>query len=134
MMSSIMGVSSNTAKQMLAEFKRTRKSKIHCSYAICGYLHDNVSLESTPVTDQLNIEQLQFIMTIVSEEAFAKRKAEFARITSLHIYSVEPNGNVDLSNLWVAESSKFKALLSQETPESENYLKWGLILVFSTHS
>lgn len=115
MMSSIMGVSANTGKEMLAEFKRTRKSKVHACYAICGYLKQ--------ANNESNSEQ-EFVISIVKEENFATRKADFDRITSLHIYSVEPNTVTDVSStVWLAENSKFKALLGQETPESENYLK-----------
>ena len=126
MMSSIMGVSSNTAKEMLAEFKRTRKTSVHCCYAICGYLkHGENTMENNTSTMENNTMDQQFIITVVKEELFPKRKNDFARITSLHIYSVEPtNLPNDLSStLWMAESSKFKALLSHEDPESENYLK-----------
>ncbi len=40
MLSSVLAVPVNTAKQMLAEFKRQRKSKVHCTYVLCGYLKD----------------------------------------------------------------------------------------------
>lgn len=40
MLSSVLAVPANTAKQMLAEFKRQRKGKVHCTYLLCGYAKD----------------------------------------------------------------------------------------------
>ncbi len=63
------------------------------------------------------------------EEKLEEAKATFARVTSQHVYSVEPAAPPDLSQAWLAEVTKFKALLGQDTPEAEHYLdnRWSAI-------
>ncbi|CAG8497383.1 9411_t:CDS:2 [Paraglomus brasilianum] len=96
------GIHVNLAKQLLSEFKslcdNTGKC-VHITYCVCGILTDE-----------------QRIVTLVSQEDLENVKMKFAKLTSVHVYSVGYNKPKDSLELAVVDHA-----IQEETSEPRNF-------------
>src|SRR6266496_1245406 len=71
-------IHANKAKQLLyefiAEYKSSKENSVHAIYCICGLTADNK----------------QHTVTLVTQEKLEAARKGFTRLTSLHVYSVQP--------------------------------------------
>ncbi|CAB4411008.1 unnamed protein product [Rhizophagus irregularis] len=77
-LSKYLNIHANKAKQLLYEFiseyKPSKENNVHAIYCICGLTADNK----------------QHTVTLVTQEKLEAARKGFTRLTSLHVYSVQP--------------------------------------------
>jgi DNA polymerase delta subunit 3 len=77
-LSRYLNIHANKAKQLLYEFisehKSSKENNVHAIYCICGLTTDNK----------------QHTVTLVTQEKLEVARKGFTRLTSLHVYSVQP--------------------------------------------
>ncbi|KAI5818734.1 DNA polymerase subunit Cdc27 [Pyronema omphalodes] len=109
----------NVAKQMLWEFYESANKKepgsIHATYLITGYRERRVEetvdeggdtiMDASPPSGQGASGEMKAIV-VCPEEKLQETKKSFVRISSIHIYSVEPNKIKDI-NIIVGACEEF---------------------------